>query len=92
MWHGGENGEEELLYRAYEKSLILAKENGCSSIGFPVISSGIYGYPKDLAWKVAVEACRDFICDNPDYPIEIIFAVRSDSSKDMGEKTISEIF
>ena len=92
VWNGGENGEEELLCSAYEKSLILAKENSCSSIGFPVISSGIYGYPKDQAWKVAVEACRDFIFDNPDYPIEIIFAVRSDRSREMGEKTISEIF
>ena len=92
VWHGGDNGEEELLYSAYEKSLILAKQNGCRSIGFPVISSGIYGYPKNQAWKVAIEACRDFICNNPDYPIEITFAVMSDRSKDMGEKTISEIF
>ena len=91
IWHGGENGEAELLYNAYEKSLILAKENDCHSIGFPVISSGIYGYPKDEAWKIAVQACNDFINDNPDYPINIVFAVLSDESKELGKKTIDEI-
>ena len=88
IWHGGESNEEELLYDAYEHSLILAKENDCHSIGFPLISSGIYGYPKRQAWEIAVQACNDFINDNPDYPICIVFAVLSDSSKEMGEKAI----
>ena len=89
VWQGGNSGEEELLYSAYEKSLILAKENQCRSIGFPVISSGIYGYPKKEAWQVAVRSCRDFIENNPDYPIEIVFAVLSDKSKSMGEEAIA---
>ena len=61
VWHGGDDGEEQLLYDAYRQSLILAKENDCHSIGFPVISSGIYGYPKIDAWKVAIESCNDFV-------------------------------
>ena len=88
IWRGGDDGEAELLYNAYEKSLILAKENGCHSIGFPVISSGIYGYPKNQAWEIALQACDDFITDNPDYPINIIFAVLSDNSKEIGEKAL----
>ena len=91
IWRGGDDNEEELLYNAYRHSLILAKENDCRSIGFPVISSGIYGYPKEEAWQVAVRACRDFIDDNPDYPICITFAVLSEESKNLGEKTLSEI-
>ena len=91
IWHGGDNSESELLYNAYEKSLILAKENDCHSIGFPVISSGIYGYPKDEAWKIAVQACNDFINENSDYSINIIFAVLSDESQEIGEKAIDEI-
>lgn len=91
IWHGGDDGEEELLYSAYQNSLILAMENGCSSIGFPVISSGIYGYPKDEAWQVALTACRDFLKDNPDYPISITFAVLSQSSMNLGEEILSEI-
>lgn len=91
IWHGGDDDEEELLYSAYQNSLILAMENGCSSIGFPVISSGIYGYPKDEAWQVALTACRDFLKDNPDYPISITFAVLSQSSMNLGEEILSEI-
>jgi O-acetyl-ADP-ribose deacetylase (regulator of RNase III) len=91
IWHGGDDGEEELLYSAYQNSLILAMENDCSSIGFPVISSGIYGYPKDEAWQVALTACRDFLKDNPDYPISITFAVLSQSSMNLGEEILSEI-
>lgn len=91
VWHGGENNEENLLYSAYEKSLILAKENDCHSIAFPVISSGIYGYPKKKAWKTAVRACSDFINSNSDYQINIIFAVLSDSSKEIGENTLMKL-
>ena len=88
IWQGGNNSEAELLYGAYEQSLSLAMENDCHSIGFPVISSGIYGYPKRQAWQVAIKACRDFINGNPNYPIIIIFAVLSDESKKMGEEAI----
>lgn len=92
IWHGGDDGEEELLYSAYRKSLILAKEHNCKSIAFPVISSGIYGYPKDEAWEVAIRACWDFIDDNPDYEIAITFAVISDESRHLGEKILKDNF
>lgn len=90
IWHGGDSNEEELLYNAYKQSLILAKENDCRSIAFPLISSGIYGYPKNQAWEIAIQSCSDFINDNLDYSIRIIFAVLSDKSKEMGEKAINE--
>ena len=91
VWSGGDNDEEELLYAAYENSLILARKNNCRSIAFPVISSGIYGYPKRKAWQVAVRACCDFIEKNSDYTIRIVFAVLSDSSRMMGEAAISDM-
>lgn len=90
IWQGGDENEAELLYSTYEKSLILAKENNCRSIAFPVISSGIYGYPKEEAWKIAVMACRDFIDENANYDIDITFAVLSHRSKEMGENTLKE--
>lgn len=91
VWQGGDNNEAELLYNAYKNSLFLAKENDCHSIAFPLISSGIYGYPKVQAWKTAIQACKDFLTDNPDYPIRIVFAVLSDESKKLGENTINSI-
>lgn len=90
IWQGGDNNEAELLYTAYKQSLILAKENDCHSIAFPLISSGIYGYPKSQAWEIAIQSCNDFINGNPDYTIRITFAVLSDRSKEMGEKVIAK--
>lgn len=87
----GNHNEPKLLYSAYKQSLILAMENGLHSIGFPLISAGIFGYPVDKAWKKAIQACRDFINNNPDYDIDIIFAVLDDKIKAIGEGTLKVI-
>ena len=65
--------EEELLYNAYYNSLKLAIDNDCKSIGFQLISAGIFGYPIKQAFEVAIKACIDFINNNKD--IEIILAI-----------------
>ncbi len=61
IWHGGHSGEENLLRNCYTNSLQLAAENNLSSVAFPLISSGIYGYPKFDALKVAVQAIKNFL-------------------------------
>jgi len=90
-WTDGNHNEPKLLYSAYKQSLILAKENGLHSIGFPLISAGIFGYPLDGAWRKAIQACNDFIQDNPEYDIRIIFAVLDDKILAAGEKTLKDI-
>ena len=76
---------------AYKRSLELAFENCCRSIGFPLISAGIYGYPKSEAWKVAILACRNCLKDKPDADMRIVFAVLDDHTLSVGLQTIEEL-
>jgi O-acetyl-ADP-ribose deacetylase (regulator of RNase III) len=61
VWRGGKQQEPELLSRAYLNSLRLAAENGIKTIAFPNISTGIYGFPKKQASKIAVSTVVDFL-------------------------------
>lgn len=63
VWRGGHHGEPELLASCYRRSLELASEHDIRSIAFPGISTGIYGYPIELAAKVAVDAVLLFLTE-----------------------------
>ena len=91
VWRDGNHNEPQLLYSAYKQSLIVAKDNDCHSIAFPLISAGIFGYPKDQAWRKALQACNDFINNNPDYEIDILFAVIDDRILDLGKQTMKDL-
>lgn len=90
IWQGGNNNEELLLRSCYQKALLLAQENGCNSIGFPLISSGIFGYPKKDAWRVAISAVADFLMPNVD--IDVYFAVLDDAVLKMGNEILQNKF
>ena len=64
VWRGGHYNESELLANCYRKSLLLAVENHCSSIAFPNISTGVYGFPKNKAAEIATRETKDFLVGN----------------------------
>ena len=75
VWHGGTQGEPELLASAYRKSLKVAAENNLSSISFPSISTGAYGYPVDKAAEVAVKTVKAFLEKNNTSIKEVVFVL-----------------
>lgn len=58
VWNGGYNNEETLLFKCYTNSLSIALANGCKSIAFPGISTGVYRFPKELAAEIAIKAVK----------------------------------
>ena len=77
VWHGGTHGEREQLVSCYRTSLALAKAHDCETVAFPLISSGVYGYPKDQALRVAVDTIGEFLLNNDMTVYLVIFDRKS---------------
>lgn len=88
QWQGGHNGEKELLESCYKNSLALAKENNCESVAFPLISSGIYGYPKDEALHIAIDIITAFLALNDMLVYIVVF---DKSAYRISEKLFADI-
>lgn len=89
VWYGGNHHEQEDLYHCYRSSLDLMVKYHCHSIAFPLISSGIYGYPLEEAWKTALNACEDYLREHPEENLDIRFDVLDDTVKKTGEKYLN---
>jgi len=88
VWHGGASGEAELLRSCYTNSLALALEHDVQSIAFPLISSGIYGYPKDQALDIAVSSIGEFL---QTHEMTVILVVFDQKAFQISEKLDSAI-
>lgn len=88
IYNDGKHGEKTLLESCYRESLALAKERGCETVAFPLISSGVYGYPKDQALKVAIDVISDFLLENE---MTVYIVVFDKASYQIGEKLFSDI-
>ncbi len=86
IWRGGTAGEAELLASAYRTSLDLAAREGVRTVAFPSISTGIYGYPVDLAAPVALSAVGIWIADHPDALDAVTFVLFSTETLDAFER------
>ena len=90
VYQDGSSNEAALLRSCYINSLQLAAGNDCRSIAFPLISSGIYGYPKSEALAVATTAVKDFL-DSSDDDLEVYLAVFDREAVEVGEELLGEI-
>lgn len=87
-WKGGQKGEKELLESCYRESLRIAIDNNCESVAFPLISSGVYGYPKDQALRVAVDVISSFLVE---HDMLVYIVVFDKSAFQISEKLFADI-
>lgn len=87
-WRDGHHGEREKLVSCYRCSLALAKKHDCETVAFPLISSGIYGYPKDQALKVAIDTISGFLLENE---MTVYIVIFDRKAYQIGEKLFSDI-
>ena len=76
VWHGGDHGEQEQLVSCYRTSLVLARKHHCQTVAFPLISSGVYGYPKEQALRTAMDAIGAFLLEH-DMTVYLVIFDRS---------------
>ena len=88
VWRGGNYGESDILRSCYEESLKLAVENKCKSIAFPLISSGVYQYPKDQVLKFAIHIITEFLFD---HELKVYLCVFDKESYSFSQKLFNDI-
>ncbi len=88
IYDDGKRREKALLESCYRESLALAKEHQCETVAFPLISSGVYGYPKDQALKVAIDVISDFLLENE---MTVYIVIFDKAAYKISEKLFSDI-
>ena len=88
IYNDGKHGEKALLESCYRESLALVKENNCETVAFPLISSGVYGYPKDQALKVAIDVISAFLLENE---MTVYIVIFDKAAYKISEKLFSDI-
>ena len=88
IWRDGRHGERDLLASAYRNSLELAAAHRCQSVAFPLISSGVYGYPKDRALRVAVDTIAGFLLS---HEMTVYLVIYDRTAYDFGTRLFPDI-
>lgn len=90
IWHGGEQGEAELLASCYRRSIEIATVQGIRSLAFPCISTGLYGYPIELAAQIAVTSVREAL-QSFDHLDEVIFCCFSAHDLQLYQRLLHDV-
>lgn len=90
VWKDGESGELDDLAACYRKSLLLAEQLGCESVAFPLISTGVYGFPKDRALSVALREIEEFLADN-DSDMDVILVVFDKKAYELSTALVADV-
>ena len=91
VWHGGDEGEDELLAACYRSSLTLARRHGLKTVAFPAISTGIYGFPADRAARIAVETVVTETTTHPGGLTEVVFCCFDEASAARHRAALAEL-
>ena len=88
VWHGGDHGEQEQLVSCYRTSLALARKHHCQTVAFPLISSGVYGYPKEQALRTAMDAIGAFLLE---HDMTVYLVIFDRAAYQIGNKLFADI-
>ena len=92
VWHGGHDSEPEELASCYRRSLEVAVENGCETVAFPLISSGGYNYPKELALDIAVKSILDFLAEHErEHRLDITLTLYDEETLQLAKRLFGEL-
>jgi len=91
VWRGGKSGEPEALAACYRNCLALAAQHRLKTVAFPAISTGVYGYPKKEACRIAISQTADFLREHPEIE-EVVFVCFSGADEDIYRETMDELF
>ncbi|MEE3393486.1 MAG: macro domain-containing protein [Lachnospiraceae bacterium] len=87
-WEGGENGEFEILRSCYLNSLAKADELKCNSIAFPLIATGVYGFPKDKALSIAIQCFSEFLLE---HDMDIVMVVFDSKAFELSGRILNDV-
>ena len=90
IWQGGTTGEAELLAACYRRSLALAADHALASIAFPAISTGVYGYPREAAARIAIDTVSDMLMQTSSIE-RVVFCCFDRQTHDLYVERIEEL-
>lgn len=91
VWQGGAKGEPELLRSCYRNAFLIAHRHAVTSIAFPAVSTGVYGYPLDQACRIALEEVKSALASYPELA-RVVLVAFSDQARRIYQETLEEVF